>query len=91
MKDYPTDCQMFAYAYHQIISISDIINPTKYETDQTRKENLHQNICNTATANQLAGATGYVIRRADDAHGTAMHDGLDAVAGTGISHRRKIP
>ena len=65
MKNYPTDCQMLAYAYHQIISISDIINPY--------------------------GATGHVIRRADDAHGMAMYDGLDAGAGTGISHGRKIP
>ena len=65
MKNYPTDCQMLAYAYHQIISLSDIINPY--------------------------GATGHVIRRTDDAHGTAMYDGLDAGADTGISHRRKIP
>ena len=65
MKNYPTDCQMLAYAYHQIISLSDIINPY--------------------------GATGHVIRRMDDAHGTAMYDGLDAGADTGISHRRKIP
>ena len=65
MKNYPTDFQMFAYAYHQIIGLSDIINPY--------------------------GATGHVIRRAEDAHGRAMHDGLDAGAGTGISHRRKIP
>ena len=26
-KNYPTDCQMLAYAYHQIINLSDIINP----------------------------------------------------------------
>ena len=65
MKNYPTDCQMLAYAYHQIISLSDIINPY--------------------------GATGHVIRRMDDAHGTAMYDGLDAGADTGISHKRKIP
>ena len=65
MKNYPTDCQMHAYAYHQIIGLSDIINPY--------------------------GATGHVIRRADDAHGRAMYDGLDAGADTGISHRRKIP
>lgn len=65
MKNYPTDFQMFAYAYHQIISLSDIITPY--------------------------GATGHVIRRTDDAHGTAMYDGLDAGAGTGIFHRRKIP
>ena len=26
MKNYPTDYQMPAYAYHQIISLSDIIN-----------------------------------------------------------------
>ena len=65
MRNYPTDCQMLAYAYHQIISLSDIITPY--------------------------GATGHVIRRTDDAHGTAMYDGLDAGAGTGISHRREIP
>ena len=65
MRNYPTGCQMLAYAYHQIISLSDIITPY--------------------------GATGHVIRRADDAQDSAMHDGLDAVAGTGISHRRKIP
>ena len=65
MRNYPTDCQMLAYAYHPIISLSDIITPY--------------------------GATGHVIRRTDDAHGTAMYDGLDAGAGTGISHRRKIP
>ena len=65
MRGYPTDNQMLAYAYHQIIGLSDIINPY--------------------------GATGHVIRRADDAHGRAMYDGLDAGAGTGISHRRKIP
>jgi hypothetical protein len=28
---------------------------------------------------------------AKEAHGTAMHDGLDASAGTDISTRRKIP
>lgn len=65
MRDYPTDCQMLAYAYHQIIGLSDIINPY--------------------------GATVHVIRRAEDAHGRAMYDGLDAGADTGISHRRKIP
>lgn len=65
MRDYPTDCQMLAYAYHQIIGLSDIINPY--------------------------GATVHVIRRADDVHGRAMYDGLDAGADTGISHRRKIP
>ena len=27
MKNYPTDCQLFTPAYHQIISLSDIINP----------------------------------------------------------------
>ena len=27
----------------------------------------------------------------DEPHGTAMYDGLDADAGTGISHKRKIP
>ena len=65
MKDYPTDCQSLTPVYHQIIGLSDIINPY--------------------------GATGYVIRRADDVHGTAIHDGFDADAGKGISHRRKIP
>ena len=65
MKNYPTDCQMLTCIYHQIIGLSDIINPY--------------------------GATGHIIRRANDAHGTAMHDGLDAGAGTGISHKRKIP
>ena len=28
---------------------------------------------------------------ADEVQGMTMHDGLDAGAGTGISHRRKIP
>ena len=27
MRGYPTDNQMLAYAYHQIIGLSDIINP----------------------------------------------------------------
>ena len=65
MKNYPTDCQMLAYAYHQIISLSDIINPY--------------------------GATGHVIRRTEEAHGTAMYDGLDAGAGTDISTSWEIP
>ena len=65
MRDYPTDCQTLAYVYHQIISLSCIVNPY--------------------------GATVHVIRRADDAHGRAMYDGLDAGADTGISHGRKIP
>ena len=27
MKNYPTDCQLLTYDNHQIISLSDIINP----------------------------------------------------------------
>ena len=62
-----------------------------YPTDcQTLACFYHQIIGLSSIINPY-GATGHVIRSTEDAHGTTMYDGLDAGAGTGISHWRKIP
>ena len=41
MKNYPTDCQMLAYAYHQIISLSDIINPAEQQDTSSAGRMMH--------------------------------------------------
>ncbi len=41
MKNYPTDFQMFAYAYHQIIGLSDIINPTEQQDTPSAGRTMH--------------------------------------------------
>ena len=43
------------------------------------------------TAHCKASPTGRVTHGADDAQCPVTRDGLSAGAGTGISHRRKIP
>ena len=41
MKNYPADCQMLAYNYHQIISLSDIINPTEQQNTSSAGRTIH--------------------------------------------------
>ena len=41
MKNYPADCQMLAYNYHQIISLSDIINPTEQQNTSSAGRTMH--------------------------------------------------
>lgn len=62
-----------------------------YPTDCQTLACIYHQIIGLSSIINPYGATGHVIRRTEDAHGRAMHDGLDAGAGTGISHRRKIP
>ena len=41
MKNYPTDCQMLAHAYHQIIGLSDIINPAEQQDTSSAGRTMH--------------------------------------------------
>ena len=99
MKNYPTDFQTLTYTYHQIISLSRIISPygkmrqTRQEKRMSRqgKKNRQRQNLPMVHADRNGNAAGRVIRKAEEAHGTAMHDRADAGAGTGIFHRRKIP
>ena len=41
MKNYPTDCQTPAYVYHQIISLSDFINPYGAQDTSSAGRTMH--------------------------------------------------
>ena len=62
-----------------------------YPTDFQTLACIYHQIIGLSSIINPYGATGHVIRRTEDAHGTTMYDGLDAGADTGNSHRREIP
>ena len=58
MKNYPTDCQTLAYVYHQIISLSDFINPYGAQDTSSAGRTMHTaRQCTTGL--MLAQARGF--------------------------------